>query len=288
MHNLPTELLRTFVTVVEKEGFTAAGQAMGRTQPAVSLQMKRLEEICGTPLFDRVGKRQKISESGKLLLDYAHQILNLNDEVLRRLQAPKLAGTVKLGLPNEFAMTLLPNILGKFANSHPEVTLQVECDLSTHLLSRLQSQEFDLIVCIHDEAPNSDFEPLWTEDLVWVRSPIHATHEQTPLPLIVAPEGCVYRKQLSTRLKERGIESRIVYTSSGYSGIQAAVLAGLGVTVLARSTVPKGMRIVEESEHLPGLAGAQVGLHFASRKRSEAVQMLADYLSVGIGAVPSA
>ncbi len=282
--NLPMDLLRTFVTVIDTGGFTRAGEILGRSQPAISLQVKRLEDMVRTPLLQRAaGQRLQPTEQGEILLDFAHQILRLNDEALACLLKPNVRGNICLGIPNEFAVSFLPEILGKFALSYPNVTLEVNCDLSTHLVERLQEGEFDLIIAIHEEPTPKSFIRVWTEDLVWVTSPKHSSHTKSPLPLIVAPTGCVYRSRVIHTLNKVGMPWRIVYTSPNISGIQAAVLAGLGVTAMARSTVPPGLKTLTVVDKLPELANAQVGLHYGRDRPSQAVLRLVEYITTSLG-----
>ena len=124
MRNLPTDLLRTFVNVTELGGFSKAGSQIGRSQPAVSLQIKRLEELLDTELLIRNGRQLKMTEKGEMLLSYARQILKLNDQAVSSLTRQKLSGHIRLGIPNEFAISFLPNILGKFSHSHPDISLE--------------------------------------------------------------------------------------------------------------------------------------------------------------------
>jgi DNA-binding transcriptional LysR family regulator len=284
MKNLPMDLLRTFVTVVDLGGFTPAGVLLGRSQPAISLQIKRLENIIAAPLFQRAaGQRLRPTETGEIVLDYARQILLLNDEVLSHLIKPKVTGCVRIGLPNEFAVSLLPEILGKFTQTHPQVNLEVKCDLSVNLLTRLEKHhEFDLVIAIRQEQTPEPVAPGWMEELVWVISPNHMVHTKTPLPLIVAPNGCTYRKRMLHVLDNTAKPWRIVYTSPNIGGIQAAVLAGLGVTALAKSTVPAGLQAVGNHDHCPSLGQVEIGLYYARDEVSEAVLHLVDYVTLGL------
>ncbi|HXH03974.1 MAG TPA: LysR substrate-binding domain-containing protein [Candidatus Competibacteraceae bacterium] len=279
MKNLPMELLRSYVTVAELGGFTSAGNRLGRTQPAISLQVKRLEALVGKPLLKRhTGRKLELTEDGALLLDYARHILALNDEVLTRLTQPRISGCVRLGIPNEFAGSFLPEILGKFAQSHPDVTLNVGCDLSINLLARLAQGEFDLVLALHERIPHDVIEG-WVEPLAWVGSPQHNSHSLDPLPLIVAPQGCVYRSRLIQTLESQGREWRIVYSSQSFGGIRAGVMAGLGVTALAARTVPPGLKILEPSERLPPLTEVYARLHYDRAHASEAVLRLVEYMA---------
>ena len=194
-----------------------------------------------------------------------------------------VAGCVRLGIPNEFAVSFLPEILGKFAQSHPSVNLEVDCDLSVNLLVKLEKGDFDLVVALHKGSDSESGIKGWTEDLVWVTSPAYNTRANAPLPLIVAPKGCVYRNRIIQTLDKAKQPWQIVYTSANYGGIIAAVLAGLGVTALSKSTVPHGLRTLGAADKLPGLAAVEVRLHYDRTGPSEAILQLVDYIIMRVG-----
>ena len=279
MINIPTELLRTFVKTVETGSFTRAAEAVGRTQSAVSLQIRRLEEMLDAPLFVRGSHRVRLTDQGNILLDYGRRILMLNDEAVGSLFQPKVAGCVRLGAPHEYTASLLPVILGKFAQSHAKVTLEVTCDLSKNLLIRLERKEFDLVVALHDDPGDGGGTKVLTEPLLWITSQDHARHEERPLSLVVAPPPCIYRNRVLQNLNRIEMPWRIAYTSSSYSGISAAVRAGLGMTVLAKSTVPEGVRTLTERDGFPEMGHLDLRVHTAPDKKSEAVERLAEYIS---------
>ena len=279
MLNLPTELLRTFVKAVELGSFTRAGDAVGRTQSAISLQMRRLEEMLDTPLFERGTHRVKLTQEGATLADYARRVLALNDEAVASLRRPRVAGCLRLGAPHEYMASLLPTILGKFAQSHPGVTLEVTCDLSRNLLERQAKGEFDLVIALHDDGQWGSGALVHTEPLVWISSVDHARHEQQPLSLVLAPPPCIYRNRVLHTLGRLNRSWRVSYTSSSYSGILAAVRAGLGVTLLAASTVPEGVRTLGEREGFPEMGVLDVCVHRNRENASEAANCLADYIA---------
>lgn len=279
MLNLPTELLRTFLKAVELGSFTRAGDAVGRTQSAVSLQMRRLEEMLDTQLVERGTHRVKLTEEGATLASYARRMLALNDEAVASLQRPRVAGSVRLGAPHEYMASLLPTILGKFAQSHPGVTLEVTCDLSKNLLERQQKGEFDLVIALHDQGQASGGVQVHTEPLVWITSADHTRHEQQPLSLVLAPPPCIYRNRILQTLGRLNRSWRIAYTSSSYSGIIAAVRAGLGVTLLAESTVPAGVRTLGAREGFPEMGLLDVCVHRSRENASEAAECLAEYVA---------
>jgi DNA-binding transcriptional LysR family regulator len=279
MVNIPTELLRTFVKVVDLGSFTRAGDAVGRTQSAVSLQVRRLEDLLGVELLVRGSHRVQLTDEGTALAEYARRMLALNDEAVSSLRHPKVVGSVRLGAPHEYTASLLPVILGKFAQAHPGVMLEVTCDLSKNLLARQGKGEFDLIIALHDEPDAGDGTRVLTEQLVWIASIDHARHEQRPLPLVIAPAPCIYRNRVLQTLNRQNMPWRISYTSSSYSGIIAAVRAGLGVTLLARSTVPDGVRVLGEREGFPAMGELDVCLHMIPASAGEAVRCLEDYIT---------
>lgn len=279
MTNIPTELLRTFVKAVDLGSFTRAGDAVGRTQSAVSLQVRRLEEMLDAQLFVRGSHRVKLTDEGVTLLEYARRMLALNDEAVSSLRRPKAAGSVRLGAPHEYTASLLPVILGKFAQAHPGVMLEVTCDLSKNLLARQEKGEFDLVIALHDDPAASGGTKVLTEPLVWITSQDHARHEQRPLSLVVAPSPCIYRNRVLQTLSRRNLPWRVAYTSSSYSGIIAAVRAGLGVTLLAASTVPEGVRALEERDGFPAMGELDVRLHMRQESATEATRCLADYIA---------
>ncbi len=278
LKNLPTDLLRAFVTVAELGGITQAGELLGRTQPAVSLQIRRLEKLVDRTLLNRSGQRFELTSSGHQLYRYAKQILALNDEALAQFAKTGVSGKIRFGIPSEFATTLLPRILGRFAQAYPNVTLEVTCSLSVQLLAN--SADYDLILALHDDPGAAGKSLLKTEELVWVSSESEA-QQQASLPLIAAPEGCIYRKRATKKLNSCGRDWRIVYTIPDLTGIEAAIAEGLGVTVLARSTVPKSLKILKPSSRLPRLG--MIGISLIENKAvGDAVSRLSEYVKTSL------
>lgn len=282
MKNLPTDLLRAFVTVVELGGFTPAAEWLGRSQPAVSLQIKRLEQLVGQTLLIRSGQQLEQSHAGQLLFRYARQILALNDEAVAQFTKTSVSGKIHFGIPSEFATTLLPKIVGRFAQAYPNVTLEVTCALSKHLLSEVERRRYDLILALHDDPAMAGHNLVKEDELVWVTGSDHDAHLQSPLPLIAAPEGCIYRKRGIERLKESQRDWRIVYTIPDLTGIQAAIQEGLGVTVLARSTVPENLRVLKPTEKLPRLGKVGISLIDQSPEPGEAIARLMDFVKASL------
>ncbi|GAB3092453.1 LysR family transcriptional regulator [Aestuariicella hydrocarbonica] len=283
MKNLSIDALRAFITALELGGFTQAGEYLGRTQPAISMQIKKLEDVLGQSLLIRRGQSVELTKAGQIFRPYARQILALNDEAVEQFSQELLAGKVRLGIPSEFASTLLPKIVGLFSQSHPNVTLAVTSDLSKNLLHERRRLDFDLILGLHpDPSQVASANIVRLDELVWVTSPDHEAHQQAPCPLIVAPEGCIYRARAVERLTESGIAWRLVYTNPDLSGIRSAIEEGLGVTVLAKSTVPSNLKILKGNDRYPKLGKMAISLVKPQPSSSPTVDRLAEYLAASL------
>lgn len=275
------DTLRAFITVADLGGVTNAADHLGRSQPALSLQIKKLEDTLNAELFLRFNKQLKLSEHGSSIYNKAKHILALNDQLVGQFLRPELAGQIRLGIPSEFATTLLPKILGRFAQSYPYVTLEVFSDLSHKLLSEPQRTQYDLILALHDKPAAKRTGLVKTDKLVWVGSKDHRHDQAETLPLILAQDGCIYRKRALRSLEKIKRRWRIIYTNPDLSGIQAAIKEGLGITVLAQSTVPEGLTIIDNasvSGKLPDLGSIDISLIYERKNASDATERLAGYI----------
>lgn len=280
MKHLSTDALRSFVAVIEFGGITAAGERLGRSQPAISIQIKKLEQQLGAELLQRQGQRLSLTPDGERVYDYAQRIISLHEQLLAQFQPQAVSGDIRLGITSEFASSLLPNVLGQFAQVYPQIALQVTSALSKDLFAGL-GERFDMILALREQRNPNDM-LLQNDALVWVGTP--AAFEQRPLPLVVAPEGCIYRKRAEQALQRARIDYRISYTNSDYSGLTAALNSNLGVTVLAKSTIPDSQSLISSpqlKERLPSPGDINIVLRLDSRA-SPAAKQLAEYLSARI------
>jgi DNA-binding transcriptional LysR family regulator len=260
---MDTDLLRAFVLIAEGHSFTQAAARVGRTQSAVSMQVKRLEEMLGQPVLSRSkGGAVELTAHGQYLLTRARQILALNDEVLTTFRAPQIAGTVRLGTPDDYAFAYLPPILKRFAETHPAVQVDVVCSPSGELIRRLQADEIDLTLISDGHQPKGwPSVELWRGPLVWVTATRFAPHRQDPLPLALADrepflargQDCEWAGAAVRALDKAGRRYRIAYTSASQIGTHAPVLAGLAVTVSTLSWLPEGLRAMRPEEGMPRL-----------------------------------
>lgn len=282
--NIPTDLMRSFVKAIDGGSFTRAAEMVGRTQSAVSLQIKRLEEVVGTQLFQRDAHSLQLTGQGRTFAQYARRMLALNDEVLALMQSPAVSGRVRLGAPSEYTASMLPHLLGRFAQVHPNVMLEVTSDLSENLLTRQQNGEFDLVVALHDNQRAGSGKLIHTEPLVWFTSADHFGHMQSPLPLVLAPPPCIYRKLMLYQLNREAKLCRISYLSSSYSAAIAAVRAGLGVTAMVQSTLPGDVRLLGSPDGLASLGHLEVRLHrLLAVESAEAIDCLETYIAEHLG-----
>ena len=283
MKNLSMDLLRAFVSVAQFGSFTKAGELIGRSQPAVTLKIKRLEQLVDETLFTRTGKSLELSEAGESLYDYANQILALNDLAVSQISKSAVAGKVRLGIPSEFATTLLPKIVSRFAKAYPNVTLEVNCELSKHLLTKAGKAKHDLILALGDESSDKNSDFIKNDDLVWVASNAKNPLKVEVMPLIVAAEGCIYRQRAIQRLDRSELPWQIVYTNPDLTGIQYAIQEGLGVTVLAKSTVPDNLQVIGQSPRFPDLGKVGINLICDTTKRGDqAIKLLIEFLKTSL------
>ena len=272
------DLLRTFVAVVDNAGFTRAGERIGRTQSTVSLQIKKLEEGIGRPVFERNGRDLMLTSDGEILLAYARQLLQLADEARARILEPEIEGTIRLGTPEDFATAYLPDVLARFARAHPRVALDVNCNFSYHLLDGFSRGEYDVVLVKREPMGPAGGVAVWRDVLVWVGGHQLVVDRNQPVPLVLTAGPDVYRTRALESLHAIGRDWRIVYTSLSSEGLQAAVRAGLGVTVLSKDMVPDGVKLLGEEHGFPKLPDAEIALYRAPGRLSRAAELLAEHI----------
>ncbi|WP_027897475.1 LysR family transcriptional regulator [Zestomonas thermotolerans] len=276
--SIDSELLRTFVAIADYGGFTRAADALNRTQSAVSMQMKRLEEdVLQRPLFERDGRQVRLTAEGQVLLGYARRILKLHGEVLNTLRQPHMVGSVRIGTPDDYVMRFLPGVLSRFAQSFPLIQVEVHCEPSSQLLQR-----HDLDLTIVTREPGKEIgQLLRQEHIVWAEAQGFSPHEQEPLPLAMFNTECFCRDWACNALDAMERDYRIAYTSPSLSAIMAVVSAGLAVTAQLQSLIPPDMRIIGQAEGLPPMPMASIVLLRNPRSQSEVTETLAEHIAEG-------
>jgi len=259
MHMLDIDQLRSLVAIAETGSFTKAADVVFKTQSAVSMQMKRLEEQLGRPLFMKEGRGARLTEDGERVLDYARKIIQLNGDCIASFSDAVLSGRVRLGVPDDYADRYLPEILVRFTSSHPKVEVTVVCEPTPMLVERIQSGDLDLAI-ISMSFTRERAEIVRHERLLWVTSARHSIHEQKPLPLALGRPTCSWRQAATERLEAAGQPFRVLYASWNSAAVGAAVMSGLAVGVLPETAVRPGMRVLGPSDGFPPLPEVKIAL----------------------------
>lgn len=267
-------LLRSFLMVLDSGSFTIAAQRLGLSQSTVSLQVGRLEAQIGKTVLLRGRQGLRPTFEGEVLASFARRILALSDEARLRLTEPVVGGTVRLGTPEDFATVHLPDILAQFTREHPAVLLEVNCDFTVNLLDAFARGQYDLVLVKRERQGAGGGVTVFREVLQWVGKPDVPLSKASPVPLVMAPAPDLYRKRAITALDHAGRPWRIAYTSSSLAGLQAAVTAGLGVTVMPREMMPAGLTQQSEETGLPALEDAEIVLYRAPGQISNAASLL--------------
>ena len=276
--DLPTDVLRTFVLASDTGNYTDTAAIIHRTQSAVSMQIKKLEELIGCSLLQRNGRKMTLTSEGQNLLRYARRIIQIHDEAVAAIRQPELSGRVRLGAPDDYAERLLPLLLSRFATTHPHVQVEVSCRSDKSMLQLLDTGKLDLLVHSNSEIPKRG-EIICRDQLVWATSTKHLAHEQTPLPLAVYDCECIYREWAVKSLEGVNRNYRIAYSSPSTTGILAAVKSGLAITVAGRGTLPSDIRILGKDDNFPELPSIFLTLIKSSNQLSQAAEALAAYVA---------
>ncbi|MGH6861708.1 MAG: LysR family transcriptional regulator [Phyllobacterium sp.] len=271
---LDSELLRTFLAVAESGNVTHAADRIGRTQSAVSVQIRRLEEILGESLFHRGSRGVTLTAQGKTLLVSANRIVGLLDETAAAIKAKPLGGPVRIGIPEEYGYTVLPRALAAFANQHPQVEVTVKCGYSAAQLAALDADELDLAVIFDSEQP-VDGEVLFVDPTVWVTSDVHCVHDNAVIPVAIYERSSWCRKFAIGSLERNRISYRIAYSCDTSGGLKIAAVSGLAIAPLASSNIPPGCRALTEADGFPRIDSSNVVLRRNPRMNSAAIDGMA-------------
>jgi DNA-binding transcriptional LysR family regulator len=260
MQTLDLAVMRTLLAVVETGSFAKAARSVGRSESAVSLQLKRLEELVGEPVFLRAGRQMTLTGAGATLVEYARRLLELNDEALSAASESSVDGTVTLGVPHDVAETWLPAVIAGFGRSHPSASLRVLEGRSPILLSRLADNQIDLAVAFSAARPK---DALWSANLsmVWIGRNDFSLSKNEPLQLAAFDPPCFFRAAAIASLKHADIDWSIGYASSSLPDLWSAVNLGLGVAVRTPAAVPAGLAVLGNKHGLPDLPPFFVSLY---------------------------
>src|SRR3954452_7950081 len=277
--SLDPELLRAFVAVADHRSFTRAAVTLNRTQSAVSMQIKRLEDRLGVELFARTKANVDLSAAGESLLGYARRILALNEEAVGRLAERKVEGVVRLGVMDDYGTSIVPPLLASFLAGYPRIHVEMETGLTASMPAGL-GETYDLVIAMHPKG-RGEGEFLRREQAVWATSASHAVEQQEPLPVALYPQGCLFRKWAIEALDAAGRPWRLAFVSHSLAAVESVVAQGLAVTVVKAGTFPPKLRPLSDRDGMPRLPPADICLHRAANL-SRAGALLADHLRTSI------
>jgi DNA-binding transcriptional LysR family regulator len=252
---LEPERLRAFVAVAEAGNFTRAAERLHLTQPTVSMQVRRLEENIGRPLFERNAQFVRLTADGEAMLGYARELLEVLGRARRQFAQPQLEGSVRFGMVEEFGITALPFLLARLRREHPHFELTIETGLGPDLLQRLAAGSVDLVLTKRTAGQNQGTS-LCRQKLVWVGQPGVIEPGNDIVPLVLFPSQSISREIILRTLREHGLRWSIRFESASIASLRAAVLAGLGVAVFGVGMIPNGVNVLPPSL-LPELADAE-------------------------------
>ncbi|WP_158817778.1 LysR family transcriptional regulator [Methylocapsa sp. S129] len=284
---LDTDQLRSFLAIVDTGSFTRAAERVNKTQSAVSMHVRRLEEQLGCALFVKQGRGARLSEEGEKLIDFARRMMQIEAGAMAALSRKGLSGRVRLGIPDDYTEFFLADILTRFCQRHPLVETSVVCDASMSLAPAVRARALDLAV-VTDTEGMQDVEVIREDRLVWVASKRFQHAPDAPLPLALSSTICVWRKVAEEALRNCNRATRPLLASNNYSAIAPVVRAGLAVTILPLGTVPADLRVLGPEFGLPHLPTSRMGLIRAPGHQSHEAAALADAIRATIGELKQA
>ena len=280
-HPLPLldlDVLRTFVAIAETGSFTTAASSVYRTPSAVSMQIKKLEDVLSRSVFSRDARSVKLTTDGEMLLGYARRMLAINREAVSKFIIPDIVGVVRLGSPDDYGERVLPHVLKRFAQSHPAIAVDVTIDQSVNLRRRMDDRALDLTLLTNSCKASADSaEVLLTEPIVWAGAKGGCAHMREPLPVSIWEEGCVWRAGALEALGREGRDYRVAYMSAHTAGQRAAIMADLAVAPLPKSFLGEDMVELGPADGLPDIGNYSLAMVVAP-EASAPVKAVADHI----------
>lgn len=278
MRHLDLTLLHTFKTIAECRSLALAAQRLHKTQAAISIQLKKLEDMLGKRLIDRGHQLAELTPHGELLLQYARRMLALSNEAVDLFVKEEVSGTVRFGIPDDYASAFLLPVLRSFTQLFPRVRLKIRNDISQNLFTALEEGELD-IALVTQRSNDGNGEILRCDQLQWVAASDYGLNPDVPIPLALYPHGCGYRRQILTALSSTQRDYEIAFECTGVTGVQLAVDSGLAIAATSAPLIQPGWRILNAAdESLPLLGNVTIELRLGKGAPSAAVHSFADEL----------
>jgi len=275
--DLDIDMLRCFMEVAKTESFTMAGKNIGLTQSGVSVKIRRLEERLSAQIFNRTSKELSLTLEGEVLLDYAKRILSVHDEAVSRLTEPKASGSLRIGLTDYFIPELLPNLLSKFRKQYPNIHLEIQAGVGIDLIPLYEKGELDLVVAGKD-AYEGSCRVLTQEPLMWVVGKDTEASLHDTVNLVLLPSPCFFRKIATELLESASRKWEVLFTGTSIASVQAAVQAGMGLSILPKGALKDGLRKAPSHLELPELPMYSLALIADEQLENDARNVFISYL----------
>lgn len=279
--NLDLAALRAFVTVADVGGVTRAAGYLNLTQSAVSMQIKRLEEALGLPLFLRAARKLALSPEGEQLLSYGRRMLAMNDEVLSRFSSTSCQGAIRLGVPHDVVYPVIPGVLRRMAQAYPMVQINLVSSFTVLMKEDFAKGGFDVMLTT-EETPDPGAEVLSSRALVWTGAPGGSAWQRRPLRLGFK-DTCIFRPAAQAALDAAGIPWDMATGGESEQAVEATVAADLAVTARMTGSIPEAMAIIGGENQLPPLGEMKLALYRSGKRNDEAVDLLLSELRCGYG-----
>ena len=286
MLNIPTDLLRTLIAVVDLRSFTKAAQSLRVTQPAISAQVKRLQYLLGYDLLDKRTPGVSLTPRGEIVCVHARRLLSINDEILQSAASQPSAQTLRVGIPGDYSGSRIPAILARFRLRWPNISFNVSSGTSDNLLRDIKQGDLDVAMAVTNTPPAIEPRHQWMRYAVWVHSDATELDPNRPVPLIAYGEDCACQRVAVAALRDAGRECEFVFTSRSLVSLMAAVAAGLGVMVMPRGRAMKSNLTIWEDAPLPKLPELYCGIFVRDGGNRTVIEELADNLAAELRNLP--
>lgn len=275
MQRLDLTLLSSFVAVARSGSISVAATQVGRTQPALSMQMRRLEDIVGQSLLHRSGSGVRLTTAGEKLLAHAEALLSRHDEILAEMRGTALKGSLSFGCPEDYSIAFVPDLLRGFCAAHPDVELRMVCAPTTELRPLLHRRRIDLaLVSLPDP---DDRAVIRRESLAWVaNAPAPDVLRQEVLPLALSSPATLDHRAARAAMEAVGRRYRVAFASDSLAGLVAIARSGHAISVLTRTAVPPDLYVVAEA--LPPLPVIGISVEHAEPRPSATAKALGDHI----------
>lgn len=276
LRNIDVGYLRTFLAVIDLDGFNRAAVALNKSQSTVSAQMKKIEESADTDLFEKAGRRMRLTHAGEKLVPYARRLVALHDLALEDLRGEAVDGTIRLAVMDDYAIQVLPHHLASFMDAHPLIDIEVSSGFSDQLMKGL-GLDYDLVLSTHPVGVGTG-ERLCIERTRWVFAENKALPDRDFVPLALLPKGNLFRGWALKALDDGKVPHHIVFTGSSIATVEAAAAAGLAVTIAKERSAMPGLRFLEDQRRFPILPDTEIMLNSAPDNQSPVSALLARHL----------